>query len=394
MAATEFPLRAFPLRALVHGAGPTGALAALALADAGWEVSVRDPLHAGSLRARSRAYAFNHSSRRLLQRLGLWEPLTGCLEPFTALQLCDQVLDGAVPFASADLSPTSRRAGAGAVGWIAAHGPLMDVLLQHLAAHPSIHLQLGGEPQTAISPDPAPFQLVVAADGPASPHRQALGIGLWQRPYRQSCLTAQVELRGLAPGQAWELFRAEGPFAVLPLGPGQAQLVWSAPTERCRQLEQLSPTAFLDRLAALLPADLEPDALLDQPRVFPVALAVARRLSRQRSVLVGESAHRCHPVGGQGLNLCWRDVATLHRLARRVSAGRLRPDHLPGRYGRQRWPDLLLTLACTDLLVHLFSNRSPLLLPLRRLAVVLLSRLAPLRRLCLGVMTEGPCRPW
>jgi 2-octaprenyl-6-methoxyphenol hydroxylase len=99
-------------------------------------------------------------------------------------------------------------------------------------------------------------------------------------------------------------------------------------------------------------------------------------------------------VGGQGLNLCWRDVAALHRLAQRVAAGRLQPEQLPARYARQRWPDLLLTLLATDLLVRLFSNRHRLLLPLRRLALGLLGRSAPLRRLSLGAMTLGPCRPW
>jgi 2-octaprenyl-6-methoxyphenol hydroxylase len=43
--------------------------------------------------------------------------------------------------------------------------------------------------------------------------------------------------------------------------------------------------------------------------------------------------------------------------------------------------------------MRLFSNRAPLLLPLRRLALALLVALAPLRRLSLGAMTQGPCRP-
>ena len=124
-----------------------------------------------------------------------------------------------------------------------------------------------------------------------------------------------------------------------------------------------------------------------------MALELARRLHRGRVVLVGESAHRCHPVGGQGLNLCWRDVEVLHRLAARAAAGRLRASRLAGAYGRRRWPDLLLTLLATDLLVRLFSNRQPLLLPLRRLALFALAGSAPLRRLALGVMTHGPCRP-
>jgi 2-octaprenyl-6-methoxyphenol hydroxylase len=53
---------------------------------------------------------------------------------------------------------------------------------------------------------------------------------------------------------------------------------------------------------------------------------------------------------------------------------------------------LLLTLAATDLLVRLFSNRAPLLLPLRRLGLVLLARVPIFRRLSLAAMTHGPCQ--
>ncbi len=371
--------------ALVHGAGPTGALAALALADAGWRVEIRDPLSAEQLQARGRAYAFNHSSQRLLQRLGLWAAMNPAMVPFRRLQLRDCALGRQVPFASGDL-PAGCRSGdpAAAVGWIARHAPLMAVLLQRLLPEQVLLVSDALAPCAAVAVD-----LEVAADGPASSCRRALGIGLWRLPYRQQCLTAQVELRGNADDQAWELFRPEGPFAVLPLGAGQAQLVWSAPAERCRRLEALPPAPFLEAVAAALPEALEPDALLDQPRAFPVELLLARRLSAGRTVLVGESGHRCHPVGGQGLNLCWRDVEVLHRLARRGAAGRLPLQRLPAAYGRRRWLDLLLTLAFTHGLVLCFSNRQPLLLPLRRLALLLLARLAPLRRFSLGLMTLG-----
>jgi 2-octaprenyl-6-methoxyphenol hydroxylase len=75
-----------------------------------------------------------------------------------------------------------------------------------------------------------------------------------------------------------------------------------------------------------------------------------------------------------------------------VRAGRLAVERLPAAYGRRRWPDLLLTLLATDLLVRVFSNRAPLLLPVRRLALALLGRLAPLRQLSLAAMTHGPCQ--
>ena len=378
------------LWARVNGAGPTGALAALALADAGWRVTLVDPLDRGQLLQSSRGYAFTHSSQLLLIRLGLWHELRAVMVPFTNLELSDLAIARQVSFGSADLAPGSLSNHDGAVGWIASHRPLMKVLHDRLAANPAVALRLGATAATAAASEQEPsWDLLVAADGALSPSREALGIGVWQHSYRQNCLTTQVELRGCGEHQAWELFRPEGPFAVLPLGGRRFQLVWSAPQARCRQLESLPDVSFLDALAGALPAHLQPDALVEQPRAFPVQLLLARRLHRGRAILLGESGHRCHPVGGQGLNLCWRDVAVLHRLALRAASGQLSVQRLPAAYGRSRWQDLLLTLAATDLLVRLFSNRQPLLLPLRHLALLLLARFAPLRRLSLALMGDG-----
>lgn len=370
------------LHARINGAGPTGALTALALAQAGWQVSLHDPLDPEALQGRERAYAFTHSSRDLLERLGLWGDLRRQLVPFRRLRLQDGATERRVSFGPTDLEH------AGAVGWIGSHRPLMALLLRRLDQHPAVALALGtAAPVAASEPD-----LLVAADGPDSPTRRALGIGQWSHRYTQACLTVQVEMGGGNDDEAWELLRPEGPFAVLPLGERRFQLVWSAPTARCRQLEALSGPAFLDRLAGALPDQLQPEALLAAPRSFPVALQLAHRLHRGRTVLVGESAHRCHPVGGQGLNLCWRDVAVLHQLAEQAARGTLSPRRLAAAYARRRWPDLLLTLLATDLLVRLFSNRQPLLLPLRGLAFGVLSRFGWSRALALRAMTQGPCR--
>jgi len=385
-----------PLYARVNGAGPTGAVAALALARAGWQVSLHDPLSAEQLAQRQRAYALTYSSRRLLQRLQLWEPLQADLVPFRSLQLRDLGTGEGLVFSAADLGPLLAGEAGAAVGWISQHSSLMPLLLERLAADPAIALRLGpaaAEGWPDRSPDGAPADLLLAADGPDSPTRTAFGIGQWCLPYRQACLTVQVELRGSPEDQAWELLRPEGPFALLPLGGRRVQVVWSAPQGRCRQLESLPDSAFLDALAAALPDQLQPDALLDQPRAFPVALQLARRLGRGPLVLVGESGHRCHPVGGQGLNLCWRDVETLLPLAERAVAGRLDPTRIARAYGRRRWLDLLFTLLATDLLVRLFSNRQRWLLAPRWLALRLLARSPLLRRAALAVMTHGPLPP-
>ena len=380
LAPAELPVR---LRAQVNGCGPSGALAALALARAGWAVQLVDPLTPHQLLNRSRAYALTHSSRALLDALGLWSSLEPALAPFHRLELCDRALHQQVTFTLADL-PSGP-----AVGWILQHQPLMELLLQAVREEPAITLCLG---QPAALD--APHDLLVAADGHQSPTRAAAGLRSWGFAYGQGCLTVQVRLRGSAPDQAWELFRPEGPFAVLPLGDDAYQLVWSAPLPRLRQLEALDGPAFLDALSAALPASLQADVLLDQPRAFPVGWSLAWPLRRGRLLLLGEAAHRCHPVGGQGLNLCWRDVAALAHLARQSaqSPGRFPVAGLPGRYARRRALDILLVLLATDALVRLFSNRQPLLLPLRRLAMRVLAAVPPVRRMALRAMSDGPCR--
>jgi 2-octaprenyl-6-methoxyphenol hydroxylase len=391
----SLPLSQTPRRftALVRGAGPTGALAALALAKAGWNVTLVDPSERSQLLERTRAYALTHSSRRLLRHLHLWDPVEAVLEPFERLELEDLGARRHCGFHPGDLWGTA--AAPSPVGWIGQHGPLMGVLLAQLEAHPAIDLRLGDPPVASpVQVEAVEADWIIAAEGAHSPTREALGIGVWRHLYQQRCLTAQVRLRGAPSHTAWERLRPEGPFALLPMGDGRFQVVWSAPAWRCHQLERLSPAAFLDALAPVLPPGVDVDHLEDDPRVFPVGLLLARRLHRGRALLVGESAHRCHPVGGQGLNLCWRDVELLHRLAQRVEAGRLPIHQLGGRYARGRWADLCLTLLITDGLVRLFSNRQPLLVPMRKLAISQLDRMPFLRRCLLGVMTNGPCQPF
>ena len=125
----------------VRGAGPTGSLLALALARQGQTVLLEDPLTAQELQSRSRAYAITHSSRRLLQRLDLWESLDQSLVPFTRLDLRDSGSGGRVLFRQQDLRKQNRHHQA--IGWILDHRPLMRVLLDRLQQSPQVTLGLG-----------------------------------------------------------------------------------------------------------------------------------------------------------------------------------------------------------------------------------------------------------
>ena len=373
-------MASFLMETHVMGAGPTGCMVALALAHQNQRVVLFDPQNSEALAARSRAYAITHSSRRLMQRLGVWNELRKDLVAFEQLDLRDLAAEHRVLFVSDDLAEKNR--GHQGIGWILDHRPLMTALLHRLQESALVQLHLGGK----AAPIPNPDSLLIAADGPSSPTRDSWGIRCWQHRYRQGCLTAKVVLRGVQANQACELFRPEGPLAVLPLGNDHFQVVWSAPMQRCQERSALPPSEFLDQLAGILPQGIDPDLLLDQPKAFPQQWMLARRLSRGRGVLVGEAGHRCHPVGGQGLNLCWRDVDVLVKSVQKGGTAK----RIAARYGRQRWIDLILVGTATDLLVRCFSNRIGLLVVFRRIALQMLKQSRGLRQVSLRAMTDGP----
>ena len=375
-----------PIR--INGAGPTGSLLAIGLANFGYPIHLFDPLSADQICSRSRAYALTHSSRRLLTRLGLWNELLPFLSPFKTLSLEDRGINQSVNFTETDLHSSNRSSRT--VGWILDHAVLMKLLMSRLERSTHVKLHLGEASYQSLH-STHDFGLVIAADGPRSPTRTQLRFPWWSHSYSQGCLTAKVRFRDIDSEKAFECFRPEGPLAILPLGNADFQVVWSAPLHRCRQLAGLQTSAFLDQLCTILPHGLEPDALLDSPAAFPLEISLAPKLHRDNVVLVGESGHRCHPVGGQGLNLCWRDVETLLQLLTSASSIRRGLKAIPRRYTRRRYFDLLAVGFATDLLVRLFSNRQLGLLLVRRFGLFMLKHSPLIRRVSLQAMSDGPC---
>ncbi len=371
----------------INGAGPTGSLLAIGLAKLGYSIDLFDPLCARELCSKSRAYALTHSSRRLLIDLGLWNELKPFMVPFKSLRIEDCGTNRRVRFTPKDLHPSNSHTNT--IGWILDHQSLMPLILQKLEQNTLTSLCLGKKSDRVKSLNDE-YNLVIAADGPRSSTRTNSKLPFWSHHYSQGCLTAKVHLREVNPEEAYECFRPEGPLALLPLGSNDFQVVWSAPIDRCRRLASLESSAFLDQLATILPCGLEPDALLDAPGSFPLELSISPKLHRDNIVLVGESGHRCHPVGGQGLNLCWRDVDTLLKLMSSTSHLRLGIRDVPRLYTMFRFLDLFTVGLATDCLVRLFSNRQPGLLLIRRVGLSILRRSTFFRRVSLQVMSDGP----
>jgi len=113
------------------------------------------------------------------------------------------------------------------------------------------------------------------------------------------------------------------------------------------------------------------------------------RWSHGNVCLIGDAAHCCHPVGGQGLNLGIRDAAALAQV---ILAARDRGEdwgevRILRRYERWRKLENLTILGFTDLLDRCFSTGWWPLVALRRLGLRVMRQLWPLRFVALRLMT-------
>jgi 2-octaprenyl-6-methoxyphenol hydroxylase len=107
-----------------------------------------------------------------------------------------------------------------------------------------------------------------------------------------------------------------------------------------------------------------------------------------RLALIGDAAHNCHPVGGQGLNLGIRDAAALAQVLQTADEAGEDIGHLKVLKGYERWRKVenLTILGFTDLLDRMFSNNFLPLVIIRRLGLWMMLRIPMLKVFTLKLM--------
>jgi len=110
----------------------------------------------------------------------------------------------------------------------------------------------------------------------------------------------------------------------------------------------------------------------------------------KKLVFVGDAFHTFHPVGGQGLNTCWRDVNTIYDLLNKNSAiTKMQLILFKFSYFSSRILDIIVTIFITDSLISIFANRNFFLFPIRKFSLLLLKNFLLIRKLVLNQMTKS-----
>lgn len=375
---------------LIGGGGFAGLALAVALRQALgplFSVTVADPsLARPPIDARASAIAA--AARRLLETIGVWQVVAAEAQDIVDMVVTDSRLDDAVRPVfltfGGDVEPGEPFA------QMIENGPLLAALVSRaredgvvLAETSVVGFEAGPEQVTAALGDGRTLaaRLLVAADGVRSRLRDLAGIAMIGWEYGQSAIVATVAHSRDHHGRAIEHFLPAGPFAILPLKNNRSSLVWVEEGAEAARIVMLPDPEFHAELEKRFGLHLG-ELTVEGPRqTFPLGFGVARSFIGERFALVGDAAHRIHPIAGQGLNLGLRDVAALAEAV--TDAARLGLD--PGgadvldRYQRWRRFDTMAMGVATDGLNRLFSNRSDLLRLMRDLGLGLVDRMPALK---------------
>jgi 2-octaprenyl-6-methoxyphenol hydroxylase len=373
---------------IILGGGLVGLTLALALDAHGLSATVVDPADPETVLAPgfdARASAIASASWRMLQAIGLGSGLEGKGCPIASIRVSDGLKPGAL-----DFEPGAED---GALGIMFENRLLRQTL--HRAAVEAKHVELLmlARPIETVRDEHgvtvrledgrelrAP--LLIAAEGRNSPTRAAAGINVARWHYEHTAIIAAVEHEKPHGNIAYEIFYSTGPFAILPMLPGnRSALVWSVPKELAPGYLKLGPRGFLAELEAQMGGLLGRLDLIAPLSSYPLGFHHAGRITDTRLALVGDAAHGIHPIAGQGLNLGLRDVAALTEVL--VDGVRLGLDlgdaQLLKRYERWRSLDTFLVAASTDGLARLFGIPGQTASAVRRFGLAAVQRVTPLK---------------
>ncbi|WP_267389637.1 UbiH/UbiF/VisC/COQ6 family ubiquinone biosynthesis hydroxylase [Sphingomonas sp. GC_Shp_3] len=376
---------------IILGGGLVGSALAVALSAHGLGaivIDIADPEVILAAGFDGRASAIASAPHRMLGAIGVLDRLAGAGCPIQGIRVSDGLDPGKLDFTPQD--------GETALGTMFENRLLRRALFEAAQAAPGVEVRMKtravstvrdahGVTVTLDSGDVIRAPLLIAAEGRNSPTRESAGlkVACWQ--YDHSAIVTSLHHEHSHENIAFEIFYPQGPFAILPLNDDaeghRSAIVWSVKRHEAPGMVKLSERGFLAECDKKMGGFLGRLGPLGNRWSYPLGFHHAATITAERLALVGDAAHGIHPIAGQGVNVGFRDVATLVEVL--VEGKRTGLDlgdpQLLARYERWRSLDTFMVAAATDGLTRLFGIPGKTANAARRFGLAAVDRLPPLK---------------
>lgn len=314
-----------------------------------------------------RVYAISAASQSLLSRIGAWGLLDATrISPVEAMEIYGDA-DGLLDLSAWQDARIS-------LAHIVESGQLEHALQQVIKVlgirwHDDQFIDYKVTPTgvqvSTLAGKTLTASLLVGADGGRSAVRQAAGIHHSYTPYGDMGVVAHLNAELPHQNRAYQWFTGDSVFALLPMPDtadgNQVSLVWSMYEHRARNwlaMPESEQHAYFSKNAlALTEGRLGRLSLRTRPQGFPLTLERTDMVA-PGVALVGDAAHRVHPLAGQGLNLGLGDVHDLIQVLSDTTVHSYASMRVLGRYRRMRAEPVMAMALVTDGLHKLFAVQS------------------------------------
>lgn len=378
---------------VIAGGGLNGTTLGIALASAGLDVTLVDPLpkeSRGSSDFDGRGYALSIGSQRVLKTLGVWSNVAEQAQPILDIVVTDgRAGEGPSPFL---LHFDHTEIEEGPMGFMIEDRLLRPALLSVLDETGVTQIETtrlidqtpdaNGVTVTLSDGRLLRSRLLVGCDGKTSSVASRAGIRRTGWRYGQTSLVCAIAHEKPHDGTAHQFFMPPGPLAILPLPGNRSSIVWTETDAEAARIQALDDLGYLEELRPRFGDFLGEISLAGKRFTYPLELSIAQRFVGERVALLGDAAHAVHPIAGQGLNAGLKDVAALAEVlvdARRRGEDFGRIDVLT-RYQQWRRFDTATLALATDTFNRLFSNDNSVLRMVRDLGLGLTNAMPGLRR--------------
>lgn len=313
---------------IIIGAGPAGLSLAIALADAGFGVTVVEKLPRAVLAdppADGREIALTHRAADILRSLGMWQNYPA--EDVSPIREA-RVLDGKSPhFLGFDTHGTQQTE----LGYLVPNNVIRKSAFEVASSRPSIEIisdvAVSAVTTTAEAAEvrlangqilTAP--LMVAADSRFSDARRRMGIGADMRDFGRTVIVCRLSHELPHNGIAHECFYYGRTLAVLPLHGSMSSAVITLSADQSNAMLQMPIPEFEKLVSEQFDSRLGAMRLVGERHSYPLVAVYAQRFATHRFALLGDAAVGMHPVTAHGFNCGLYGVESLTRTLRGARA--------------------------------------------------------------------------